>query len=126
MEEWRRCSIASEPPAPRGDPVAGEGDEEMKERIPVATVSWEAEGTETELDELDEETQGGLTALENEAEEGRRHLSPAAYPVFGRLLSAAEEADLGASPSPYAFAPRHDGRFVARDREGRVLSLIHI
>ena len=41
------------PPAHLGDLVAGEGDEEMKERIPVATVSWEAEGTETELDELE-------------------------------------------------------------------------
>jgi len=66
----------------------------MKERIPAATAPWEAEGTETELYGTDEEMQGGLTALENEAEEGRRHLSPAAYPVFGRLLSAAEEADL--------------------------------
>src|SRR5229473_6550955 len=66
----------------------------MKERIPVATVPWEAEGTETEPYETDEEMQGGSTALESEAEEGRRHLSPAAYPVFGRLLSAPEEADL--------------------------------
>jgi len=66
----------------------------MKERIPAATAPWEAEGTETELYGTDEEMQGGLTALENEVEEGRRHLSPAAYPVFGRLLSAAEEADL--------------------------------
>ena len=66
----------------------------MNERTPTALVDWDAEGTETELYGTDEEMQGGLTALENEAEEGRRHLSPAAYPVFGRLLSAAEEADL--------------------------------
>src|SRR5436305_10317147 len=69
----------------------GEGDEEMKERSPGATAPW---GNETDLFETDEEMQGGSTSLENEAEEGRRHLSPAAYPVFGRLLSAPEEADL--------------------------------
>ena len=64
----------------------------MNERTPTALVDWDAEGTETELfDVEEEETQGGLTALENEAEEGRRHLSPAAYPVFGRLLSASPQ-----------------------------------
>jgi RNA polymerase primary sigma factor len=66
----------------------------MKQRSPTALLDWDAEGTETELDDSDEETQGELTALETEAEEGRRHLSPAAYPVFGRLLSAREEAEL--------------------------------
>lgn len=73
----------------------------MKERIPAVAARWEAEGTQTEWFETDEETQGGLTtledelaSLENEAEEGRRHMSPAVYPVFGRLLSAREEADL--------------------------------
>src|SRR5260370_37345031 len=86
------------PPGACGTP--GLGDEEMKQRIPAATAPWEAEGTETELYGTDEEMQGGLTALENEAEEGRRHLSPAAYPVLGQLLSAVEEADVGLRRRP--------------------------
>src|SRR6266849_2150707 len=84
------AAAVSPPPSPPGAcGTPGLGDEEMKERIPAATAPWEAEGTETELYGTDEEMQGGLTALENEAEEGRRHLSPAAYDKARQLMMEA-------------------------------------